>query len=420
MPSLGSASRSRRLTERLLRGAAAVMLLAALYRVLTAADAGAERRFERWTTLPPPAVRDALAAAQRAGGTVEWRGDLPDLAVAAEPARQPGDRWQVAAVAGRATLVRDALGEIDSLPAGGGTLLTRAPREAWRVREFRGEAGVQPGARPSLGRVLVVARAGWEAKFTIAALEEDGWGVDAVLTLGKQEITQGDPRLRTDRHAAAVLLDSSATDLDVIPRFVRAGGGLVLSGEAAAWRPAALRALLPARGTTVHAPDTREFTDEPLHALELHALERLLPDALVLETRDGLNAVAARREHAGRVVQSGYVETWRWRMQGEDAAMREHRLWWSALVGAAAGDLTPRAERGVRAERAGAAPRDAAALASAPAAAPLAELVHALGPASEDSGRSSRRGADLPLWLGALLLAALVAEWGSRRARGAA
>jgi hypothetical protein len=261
---------------------------------------------------------------------------------------------------------------------------------------------------------LVIARAGWESKFTIAALEEDGWGVDAVLSLGRELVTQGDPRLRTERHAAVVVLDSSATDLDVIQRFVRAGGGLVLAGEAAAWRPEPLRALLPARATTPYEAETREFTDDPLHALALHALERLQPDAVVLETRDTQTAVAARRERAGRVVQSGYAETWRWRMQGEDAAMREHRVWWSALVGAAAGELTPRTGR------ASPPAPSAAMLAVAPSSAPLAELVHALGPASEASGRSTRRGPDLPLWLGALLLVTLVAEWGSRRARGAA
>jgi hypothetical protein len=414
MPLLGSASRARRITEQLLRGAAAAMLLAALYRVFTATSADAERRFERWTSLPTPAVRDALAAARRAGREVEWRGDLPDLAIAAEPARQPGDRWQLAAVAGRATSISDALGVLDSLPAGGGTLLTRSPREAWRIREFRGEAGALPGARRPLGRVLVIARAGWEAKFTIAALEEDGWSVDARLSLGAQMVTQGDPRPRNDRHAAVVLLDSSGTDVDAIARYVRAGGGLVLSGEAAAWRPEALRALIPARSTTAHEAETREFTDEPLHALSLFALERLQADALVLETREALNAVAARRERAGRVVQSGYAETWRWRMQGEEGAMRAHRLWWSALVGAAAGEIAPRTEAVVVASS------NVAALATAPSGAPLAELVHALGPASEESRRSTRRSADLPLWLGALLLTVLVAEWGSRRARGAA
>ena len=101
-------------------------------------------------------------------------------------------------------------------------------------------------------------------------------------------------------------------------------------------------------------------------------------------------------------------------MQGEDAAMREHRLWWSALVGAAAGEISPRADA------AAASPTDLTVLAAAPSGAPLAELVHALGPASDDSLRSTRRGADLPFWLGSLLLFSLVAEWGSRRARGAA
>lgn len=414
MRSRGSASPARRALERLLRAGAALVLVAALYRLWTAGGDASERLVERWTSLPTPTVRDSLAAGLRAGHSIEWRGDLPALAVAAEPARRPGDRWQLAVVSARATVVRDALGDLDSLGAGGGSLLTRSPRVSWQVREFRGEAGAVPGERSPLGHVLVLARAGWESKFTIAALEEDGWEVDALLTLGTQVVTQGDTRLRNSRHAAAVVLDSSANDLDALVRFVRTGGGLVLAGEAAAWRPEALRALLPARASTTHEPESREFTDAPLHALPIVALERLQNDALVLETRDALTAVAARRERAGRVVQSGYAETWRWRMQGEAGAMREHRLWWSALVGTAAGEVAPRGEMAL------APAPSVTALAALPSSAPLAEIVQALGPATEDSGRAPRRGADLPRWLGALLLSALVAEWASRRARGAA
>jgi hypothetical protein len=108
---------------------------------------------------------------------------------------------------------------------------------------------------------------------------------------------------------------------------------------------------------------------------------------------------------AGRVVQTGYDETWRWRMSGGEEAVAAHREWWSRLVAAVAyAPLVPRA--------------------SAPSAldeTPLASLIDALGPAAPLDSRLVPRTNDARItWtLFALVVASLLAEWTSRRLRGA-
>lgn len=421
------------MVERVLRLAAAVLLAVAIVGVWYRSEYSEERSVERFVAAPTPLTRDALAAKSHAGRKVSWSGEVASMAVAAEAAREPGDRFRLSAVSADGSLVRDALGPLDSLPAGGGTLTTRTPRDGWIVAAPTGEAFARPVAGAPVGRVVVLGRAGWESKFVIAALEEEGWGVDARLSLGARTVVQGDPRPRADRHAAVVVLDttaisspnaisneiSNATDAAALVRFVRAGGGLVLAGEGASWGAAPIRSIAPARSTRTEAPETRELTSEPLYALPLHVLGSLRDDALVVESRGALPAVAARRERAGRVVQSGYAETWRWRMQGEEQAMRDHRLWWSDLVGSAASE-TRAGSAGFDASGVGAAAVPHRPLLSDPASAPLAELVHALGPATPSPAERTPNAPPLPFWLGLPMLALLVAEWGSRRARGAA
>ncbi|MHB1299107.1 MAG: hypothetical protein ACYC0B_11315, partial [Gemmatimonadaceae bacterium] len=159
-------------------------------------------------------------------------------------------------------------------------------------------------------------------------------------------------------------------------------------------------------------------------ALALHALGAFRPDAVVLERRDSEVAAAARRVGAGRVVQMGYAETWRWRMQGEGASVSEHRDYWSRLVGAVAA-ARYKATSDVAASDAIAAPGTIASRNTVREAnaAPLASTVHALGaPLAASPAAATGRGrqAPLPIWLGPLILALLVAEWASRRTRGAA
>ena len=256
--------------------------------------------------------------------------------------------------------------------------------------------------------MFVLGRVGWEAKFTIAALEEDGWEVDARLRLSDAlRVTQGASRMPAPgTHSVVVALDTVlGADAAQLTRFVRAGGGLVLSGEAAA--APAFAALAPARNATRVTGEPDAFdAGEPLHALPLLPLTTLRADAVVLQRRDAVVAVAARRVAAGRVVQSGVEESWRWRMQGGASGAREHRAWWTRLVSAAAGS----------APSGPAAPATRAADASAP----RASLVHQLGHAVASAPIIPSDPHPLPAWLGALTLILLVAEWASRRARGAA
>lgn len=396
--------------ERAGRAVAFALLALTLWRVVAATGAADAPRVHAALGGGVDArTRDSLAALAGAGARVTWSGAIAPVAAMAEPVREPAAGWRVSVVSREAAALGDSLGPLDSLDAGGGTLIATGVRGALTATEGATTARALPADTAALGRVLVLGRAGWESKFVIAALEEQGWLVDARLRVGAGiDVTQGGattPSLA--RHAAVVVLDTAVGREDAaIQRFVRAGGGLVLAGEGTA--APSIQSLLPARVVRVEPAETRDFAGhEPTHALPLHALGALRPDAVLLESRDGTPAVAARRVGAGRVVQMGYTETWRWRMQAESRGVEEHRAYWSRLVGtAAAASFAPRA---------GDAVTDAGA-----DAAPLALTVAALGPASDAPARAAPRGPALPLWMVALILALLVAEWASRRTRGAA
>ena len=418
-----SRAERRRPVEHAARVAALALLAVSLWRAAGALRAGdAPAVHAALDGSVTPATRDSLAALARAGVRVTWSGALAPVAAMAEAVREPAAGWRVSVVSGGPVSLGDSVGVIDSLPTGGGTLTAAAIRGALSVRDGRTSASASAATAdvPELGRVLVYGRAGWESKFTIAALEEQGWRVDTRLRVGGDaDVTQGAARAPTTaRHAAVVVLDTAiGADAAAITRFVRAGGGLVMAGEGAGAR--SLAALAPSRVARVEPPETREFEGhDPTHALPLHVLGALRDDAVLLEDREGTPATAARRVGAGRVVQMGYAETWRWRMQAEDRGVVEHRAYWSRLVGTAAaaargGVAPPSDASGVRtAARASADPdpRDPA---------PLALAVHALGPPSAPPPRSAPSGPALPFWLAPLILGLLVAEWASRRTRGA-
>jgi hypothetical protein len=135
--------------------------------------------------------------------------------------------------------------------------------------------------------------------------------------------------------------------------------------------------------------------------MAVYPLESLRADAVRLSTRGAETTSAARREGAGRVLQAGFDETWRWRMQGGSDAVAAHRAWWSRMVGSVAAIPLPRADESSSAE-----------------GAPLARLVDALGPATAVAPAESMPRA-LPAWLLPALLIVLLVEWGSRRLRGA-
>jgi hypothetical protein len=377
---------------------------------------------------PAPDERDWWRALRGAGSVVRWSAaaPLPALAVSVMPVVDPGTRAavsvRVGAPAGSLVAVVDAGSpaypdSVRSAARGGGGGSITLPAAQSGVVATLGATRAMASAPDSLIRrpVLVLGRAGWEGKFAIAALEERGWTVRARLTVSPAaEVRAGGdpPPLDTANWSAVVVLDSSITRQGpAIARYVRAGGGLVLAGEAA--RAPAFAGLLAGQpGARRPGIAGALVTATPRRALTAMPIARLVPDAVPLERREGTGPgtvgeiiVAARRVAAGRVVQAGYLDTWRWRMGGGDAGAAGHRAWWSGLVRAVA--YAP--EAGAAREPAGEGPGDA----------PVARLVAALGAAVPWTESAPPVPAGAPGWPAFLLIVlALGGEWLSRRLRG--
>jgi len=373
---------------------------------------------------PSPAHRDWLRALARAGSAVTWSAPgVAPVAVTVAPVPSPrgGVRLRVAAPNGARVALADAAGALGSVTAAGAGGSARLQAPVGTVRAAVGRSGARTTLVDSvvLRRVLVLGRAGWEAKFTVAALEEDGWAVDARLAVAPG-VTVGQGRatsLDTSAYAAVVALDSTAAPYAArIARFVRQGGGAVLAGRVA--ELSALAGLAPGGvGRAEGGVAGALLSAAPRRGLALSPLVRLKADAVPLERRGAAVAAAARRAGAGRVVQLGYAETWRWRMLGGGDAPAAYREWWSRVVGSAAYAPTV-----PRAAGAGARTPTAANIApdTAPDAAPYARAVAELGPPLAVAPVASAADArDVPWWLFPLIAAALLTEWTSRRFRGA-
>jgi hypothetical protein len=360
---------------------------------------------------PAPADRDALAALVRDGERVTWGGaELPPLAAVADRAREPGGAVRISLASAADVALADGLASLDSVRAAGAVGATRGatvdvgePSGLLSARSGAARAPIGVASAAALQPVLVVGRAGWEAKFVVAALEEQGWKVDArVFVAPGADVTQGTiAEIDTAHFSAIVALDTVLGAVGPkIAAFVRGGGGLVLLGDAA--NAPAVRAIAPARAGARRMSASRTYdVANPTNAMAVYPLESPRSDAVRLSTRGSLVTSAARREGAGRVLQASFDETWRWRMEGGTDAVAGHRAWWSRMVGSVAAVPLPRADESSSAE-----------------GAPLARLVDALGPATVVAPAESvpRR---LPGWLLPALLLMLIAEWASRRLRGA-
>jgi hypothetical protein len=417
------------LIERGLRLASFALIAFALWRALSGAGAAETLRLrssvltrempaiesERETSLhidvdvtPSPADRDALAAVAHAGTRVTWSATaMTPLAAVAERSREPGGPVRVAVASLADVSLSDGLAALDTVRASsatrGSTVSVGSPSGALGARS--GSARAPVGVPPSvtLHPVLVLGRVGWESKFVVAALEEQGWTVEQrVFVAPGADVNQGaGGAIDTSRYSAVIALDTTLGSAGPqLSRYVRDGGGLVLLASAA--NAASVRAIAPAHADERRLPIARAFDiPEPTNAMPVYPLESARGDAVRIATRGPLLTVAARREGAGRVLQAGFDETWRWRMQGGADAVAAHRAWWSRMVASvAASPLTPSADS------------------SAAEGAPLARLIDALGPAvtSAPDASTPRR---LPVWLLPAILLALLAEWGSRRWRGA-
>ena len=166
-----------------------------------------------------------------------------------------------------------------------------------------------------------------------------------------------------------------------------------------------------------------------LAGLPVNPITSLRDDAIPLEKRGAAVTSAARRFGAGRVLQLGYDDSWRWRMAGGDTGLRDHRQWWTRQVSSVAyASHIPRASpEGAEKAASPVAPtaNRRGGLAGNPSAhddpAPLSDLVANIGPAtSMGLMSSSGPSSDYMAWLFVLLVAALFAEVASRRTRGAA
>lgn len=357
---------------------------------------------------PSPVERDWMRALAHSGSRVTWKGSLPASAVAVHPVASPrgGLRVLVAAPSANRVTVEDELGLIEGATAAAGGAQFDVPSAVGQVVAKIGSTRARAILADSirLGRVLVLGVAGWESKFVTSALEEAGWKVDAEMRVAPSvDVTQGAlSAIDTSRYSAVVALDASAAArASEINRYVASGGGLVLAGITGSLDAfASVRAGATGR---VQVPSVLEA--EPgsttLQSLSLLPIGTLRSDAVRLDARRGVTAAAARRHGSGRVVQEGYLDTWRWRMSGGDDSPAAHREWWSRLISSVAYAPTVRSAGGTADN------------------APNARLIEALGAPSPPSASLATAAGSISLWLlFAILSISLLAEWASRRLRG--
>ena len=376
----------------------------------TKAPAGIQLQLD---SVPPPVERGWLGALAGAGSSVSWRGSLPAVMIDAQPVASPagGTRVMVAAPSGSSAVISDDVGVMDTVVAkqAGVSLVHNSVAGQFTARVKGSMAStVQPDS-VALHKILVIGNAGWESKFAVAALEEEGWKVDAfILVAPSVDVTQGaGATIDTSHYSAVVALDGAASPYaNRIVEFVRTGGGVVLGPAAAS-----IDAFASLRVGAVGRRSSEGAASQPggqvsLPALALSPIASLRNDAIALERRGGAVTTAAMRIGAGRSLQVGYDDTWRWRMDGGDGGVRDHRAWWNQLVSSVA--HAPRVQRDVKNP-----PTDEA---------PMIGLVDAVGPGSAREMLSNlpRATSDWNVWLFVLLALGLIGETASRRLRGAA
>ncbi|HKU62404.1 MAG TPA: hypothetical protein VJQ44_14355 [Gemmatimonadales bacterium] len=366
----------------------------------------------------------------------------------------------VAAPRGVLVGVGDTAGRVDTTRQAAPVMRLSLARSVQPVTAAAGPVRARGAARDSLTlrRVLVLGSAGWESKFAVAALEERGWTVDAHLVVAPgADVAQGAlvamsrapsqpsaqapspmpggasgmamlpgappagrlpiqgavsagpapaappplPKLSaidTARYSAVLALDTTAArEAPRLARFVRSGGGLVLTAAAA--DAPGLRTLAPGRGDAIVQGETQSKGPTRREALPIRPLVGLPADAVVLERRGGHVVTSARREGVGRVVLTGQEEFWRWRMGGPDSGPEEHRAWLARLVAGVA--RTPVHSLDVPAFD----------------PAPVATLVDHLGPAVSQAPNPAPPGDPRTAWTFAAIAAAVLLEWLSRRLR---
>jgi hypothetical protein len=356
--------------------------------------------------VPDAWVVDWLAALRHSNHLVTWSGSPPALTLATEPVTDPegGVRIDVAAPNGATVVVRDEGSVIDSARVGtlGTTMMTPVVIGAVTASVGAQRATATPRDSARVRNVVVIGDAGWEGKFIVSALEERGWPVTAKFSVAPNvDVTQGSAiAIDTARVSVVVAIDTSIqSQAAALERFVRSGGGLILAGRAA--QAASLRALAPGVVGARTRPTIQPSDTMRLGSTGFYPVTSLNAGGVPLDRRSDGVVLAARRVGAGRVLQVGYDDSWRWRMAGAPGSERAHREWWSRLVASVAY-----------------VPASLPAINGVESSAPLAHMVGRLGPAQTLSDVSSDRPPVDRRLLLALIITLLIIEWGSRRLRG--
>ena len=358
--------------ERLLRVASLAALVALAVRLWSGSNAAGgavhvstgslDSALVAWSASPPSRAtlqasvipggrqRDWLVALRRTGLAVDWTTSDSSggaLVVEAGPLPDSPSRVTASGSPGQDLVLSDELGRIDSTRAGPDGIAVWRARPLGRASLTLDASIATAAARDSLVTkpLLVIGQAGWESKFVTAALEEDGWPVAARLAVAPGAIVRQDSPVRIDTAfvSAVIVLDStSAIDAREIARFVSEGGGVVASG--AGTNHPALRTLLPSRVSAVSAGAVGALLGPSPRAGLSTRTFTVRAGAVALERRGDAPAVLGRRVGSGRVIATGYDDTWRIRMAPpDDNAPEVHRRWWSSLAaGVVRSQLVPR------------------------------------------------------------------------------
>jgi len=374
-------------------------------------------RLAAWTRMPPTVrlhadlattpdawVIDWLTALSHSGHAVTWSGSAPAVAMSSEPLADPNGatRIDVAAPARTLVVLRDSASVVDSVRVDhlGATVVTPIV-----VGPVVGSASGQRFSADASGAarfraIAVIGDASWEAKFIVSTLEERGWPVIAQFHVAPNvDVGQGVVLpLDTSRVAAVIAVDTTIELFGgALARFVHSGGGLILAGRSSL--APAMRLLSPGvLGARTH-PSVLPADTIGLGSTGFYPVASLAADGVALASLPGGLAVAARRIGAGRVMQVGFDDSWRWRMAGATGSETAYRDWWTRAVAAVA--YLPVASP----------------LNSSVESAPLVHLIDRLGPPRPTAPDVTSRSID-PRLLLALIMIFLSAEWASRRLRG--
>ena len=361
-------------------------------------------------SIPPGIERAWLGALAAAGSRLTWSGDIAPTMIDAQPIASPaaGTSVRFAAPNGVPVVLRDEVGVIDTVSAqrhGVAVVLGSVTNQLTASVGGSVASAIQSDSAV-LRRILVIGNAGWESKFVVAALDEAGWKVDALIRVGPNvDVAQGSVTLiDTARYSAVIALDGGSLPYArQIVEFAQTGGGVVLSPQAS--RIAAL-ALLRSGAVSRAAADRPgpALSAANPSVLSLSPITSLRDDATAIESQSGAVAAAARRVGAGRALQIAYEDTWRWRMSGDDVAVRRQREWWTELVSSVA--HSPRIARGPTVTNTD--------------EAPFVHLAAAIGRGSGTRNALTQPGrvSEWMIWVFALLTITLVGEVMSRRLRG--